>query len=300
MLCAGYHEGAVLRKGWNLVEAVDNPPMIAPDRIAAVVADAMVAKAKKPKGTMFLLAISAGALIGLGFVYYVTTQMGASSVEWTGLTKVAGGLAFSVGLGLVILTGADLFTSTTVSVIPAVRRTISPGTWASHWAVVYLGNLVGAVGLATLVFYAGVDSHGGGAFGSVVLEVASAKVSHSWLEAFLLGVLANFLVCLAVWVSFAARTVAGKIIAITGPISLFVATGFEHSVANMFMIPLGIMVGSRADAATVSDLGINVDQLTVTGFITDNLIPVTAGNIVGGTVLVALFYWLVYLKKQEG
>ncbi|HJE52413.1 MAG TPA: formate transporter FocA [Tessaracoccus flavescens] len=281
--------------------------IVAPPGIAAVTEQAMIGKARKGRFEMFLLALTGGAFIGLGFIFFTTSQMGAASNDWYGLTKVVGGLCFSVGLVLVVLTGADLFTSTTMSVIPLIRKKINPGEWISHWLIVYLGNIIGAVGLAFLVFMGGTYMQGHGAWGVAAINSAFAKVSHTWLEAFALGILANLAVCLAIWTSNAGRSLTDKLLAITGPIALFVASGFEHSVANMFMIPMGLIVknfggqefwGSEAVAAA----GLTpeaVSHLTVSSFFLDNLIPVTLGNIVGGSILVGVYYWACYLRPHD-
>lgn len=281
--------------------------IVPPPGIPAVTEAAMIGKATKGRFEMFLTSLSGGAFIGLGFIFFVTSQMGAGAVEWYGLTKVVGGLSFSVGLVLVVLTGGDLFTSTTMSVVPLIRRKLSVGTWLSHWITVYLGNIIGAVGLAFLVFLGGTHLQGHGAWGAVAINTATAKVSHTWIEAFALGVLANLLVCLAIWVSNAGRSLTDKLLGITGPIAAFVATGFEHSVANMFIIPMGLIVknfggeefwGSEA----VTAMGLTPDavgNLTVGSFFADNLIPVTLGNIVGGSLLVAIYYWAIYLRPAD-
>lgn len=289
-------------------DSARHTPIIPPADIAGVVKDGMIAKANKGRFEMFLLALSAGALIGVGFIFFTTTQMGASAVEWYGLTKLIGGLAFTVGLFLVIVTGADLFTSTTMTVIPLIDRQITVRQWLVHWGIVYAGNVIGAVLLATLVFFAGTYMQGDGAWGAVAVNTATAKISHGWAEAFLLGVLANFLVCLGIWGANAARTVVDKAVAVLGPIALFVATSFEHSVANMFMIPMGIMISRFGgekfwDSSGAAELGLTqegVADLSVNSFIFDNLIPVSLGNIVGGAVLVGLFYWRVYIRPHQG
>jgi len=289
------------------VDESAKPTVVPPPSIPAVVETAMVGKALKSRFEMFLLSLTGGAFIGVGFIFFTTTQMDAGAVDWYGITKLVGGLAFSVGLILVVLTGADLFTSTTMTVIPLARNKITGGQWITHWVIVYLGNIIGAVGLAVIVFLAGTYMQGGGAWGLVTVNTALSKVSHGWLEAFLLGILANMLVCLAIWTSFAGRSLTDKVLAIIGPIALFVASGFEHSVANMFMIPMGLLVkhfGGDAfwNSEAVTSAGLTpeaVGDLTVTSFFMDNLIPVTVGNIVGGAVLVALYYWRIFLRPEE-
>lgn len=275
---------------------------VPPAEIATTTENAMIAKVEKERLKTFLLAIAAGAFIGLGFIFFVTSQMGAGSVEWVGLTKVLGGVVFSTGLLLVILTGADLFTSTTMTVVPWSHKRISTSQWLIHWVNVYAGNFVGALLLVAVVFGAGVYLNGSGEWGVTVLDASLKKVSHTWVEAFLLGLLANFLVCLAVWGATAAKAVADKALAILGPIALFVATGFEHSVANMFLIPLGIAIRHGGSEEFWSTAGVQASEyadLTVGSFFLDNLIPVTLGNIVGGAVFVGLSFSLVYLGRKR-
>lgn len=271
--------------------------MVAPAAIPGVNEELLIGKAKKGRFEMFLLSLSGGAFIGLGFIFFTTSQMGAGAVEWYGATKVVGGLVFSVGLVLVALTGGDLFTSTTMSVVPLIRKKLTGAQWISHWVTVYIGNIIGAVGLATLVYLGGTHLQGNGAWGAVTLNSALAKVSHTWVQAFVLGILANLAVCLAIYTSNAGRSLADKLLAITGPIALFVSTGFEHSVANMFMIPLGILIKGSAGGEFWSQTGLDqaaFADLTWVNFFVDNLLPVTLGNIVGGGVMIGVLYWTIF------
>lgn len=285
----------------------DSATLLPPAAIIAAIDDSMVAKAHKPRSTAFLLAIMAGAFIALGFIFYTSTQMGASDYAWYGPTKTVGGVAFSVGLALVIFTGADLFTSATMTLVPLVRRRISVSEWGIHWLVVYVGNFVGALAVAAIVFFSATYEQGHGQWGAVVLQLVSGKVTHSWLEAFLLGIMANLCVCLAVFMATGAKSGVHKMLAVVGPIALFVATGFEHSVANMFLIPLGILIAGHgsgefwaSDAVMQAGYGPDITEtINVSNFLIDNLIPVTVGNIVGGGVLVGLAYSFIYLRSAE-
>lgn len=285
----------------------DSATLLPPAAIIAAIDDSMVAKAHKPRSTTFLLAIMAGAFIALGFIFYTSTQMGASDYAWYGLTKTVGGVAFSVGLALVIFTGADLFTSATMTLVPLVRRRISVSEWSIHWLVVYVGNFVGALAAAAIVFFSATYEQGHGQWGAVVLQLVSGKVTHSWLEAFLLGIMANLCVCLAVFMATGAKSGVHKMLAVVGPIALFVATGFEHSVANMFLIPLGILIAGHgsgefwaSDAVMQAGYGPDITEtINVSNFLIENLIPVTVGNIVGGGVLVGLAYSFIYLRSAE-
>ncbi|MDO5700574.1 MAG: formate transporter FocA [Bowdeniella nasicola] len=268
--------------------------MNTPAQLVDIAEDGLIKKATSPFRVTFLSAMFAGALIGVGFVFYTTSQVGAADLPF-GLAKVIGGIVFSTGLALVIVTGADLFTSTSMTLLPASDGKLAWSRLLQHWGVVYLGNFVGSVLIASIVFMAGTPGNAAGGWGAVVLKVSVAKVSHSWLEVFFLGVMCNFMVCLAVWMSFAGKTVTDKVLAVTFPIALFVASGFEHSVANMFMLPLGLMLKGQADPTIMEALGtgVNLDALNAGTVLVNNLIPVTLGNIVGGGVMIGLgmFLW---------
>lgn len=263
--------------------------LLTPACIAEAAEEAMVGKAGNQPWRMFLLALMGGGWIALGFVFYVTSQVGASGLPW-GLTRLIGGTVFSVGLLLVVVTGAELFTSTTMTLIAKAAGRLTWGKLLRHWAIVYMGNFLGALAIMALCWFGGLPHHAKGAWGRVVLDSASAKLSHSWGEAFTLGVFCNLCVCAAVWMSYAGRSVVDKAIAVVGPVALFVATGMEHSVANMFLIPLGISVRTI-------DAGGGYDGLTWVGFLWRNLLPVTLGNIVGGGVMVGLMGWFVQRRR---
>ncbi|VEI12966.1 formate transporter FocA [Trueperella bialowiezensis] len=279
-----------------------------PQETAEYLAEQMLGKATNRWGRMFVLAVAAGVMIGLGFAFYITTQQGAAGAPWIGEAKFLGGVAFSVGLILVVLTGMDLFTSTTMTLVPLTRKQISPGRFAGHWAVVYGGNFLGGLALAACLVGAGTYMQGGGAWGVAAIQTAMAKVSHTWPQAFLLGMFCNVMVCLAVVLAYAGRTVTDKILGIVGPIALFVATGFEHSVANMFLIPAARLITEVAGPqfwesvpALAADLTKADAQSTLTApaFFFDNLLPVTLGNIVGGGIFVGLFMWFVHVKMAD-
>ncbi len=262
-----------------------------PAEMAALAQDAMLHKARGTVGRTLLLALTGGGFIALGFVFYVTSQVGADAMPW-GVAKVLGGLVFSVGLMLVVLTGADLFTSTTMTLMLKASGDLSWWRLLRHWGLVYVGNAVGALTIVALILAGGVQHSAGGQWGQVVLATASHKLDHTFLEAVALGILCNLLVCLAVWAAFSGRTTTDKILALVGPVALFVATGFEHSVANIFMVPLGILI--RPEFAPGG-----LEELTWVNFVTANLIPVTLGNIVGGGLMIGLFYWLVFRPKRS-
>lgn len=252
----------------------------APAQIAERVERAGVAKARLPFLETFTLGVLAGAFIALGAMLFtlVSTDPGTGF----GPARFLGGIAFSLGLVMVAIAGAELFTGNNLLVMAWVDGRIGLAELARNWAIVYLANFVGAVGMAVLVWLADGLALGQGRVLETAAAIARAKVALGPVEAFFRGVLCNVLVCMAVWLSFAARDVAGKILAIVFPISAFVALGFEHSIANMYLIPVAIVHG-------VPGVGL--------GGLFANLVPVTAGNVVGGGGLVALAYWLCYRQR---
>ncbi|UXI02819.1 formate transporter FocA [Photobacterium sp. TY1-4] len=260
-----------------------------------------VGKATKPTRTTVALAVTAGVFIGLAFVFYLTVTTGGSNLSW-GLNRLLGGVAFSLGLILVVICGGELFTSTVLSAIACANRQISPRQMLGTWGKVYAGNFLGAMLLLVLVSIAGLYQLDGGQWGLNALNVAQHKLHHQPMQAFALGVLCNLLVCLAVWMTFCSTNMMTKMAMVILPVAMFVSTGFEHSVANMFMVPLGITIQHLAPDTFWLELGVDPSQyadLTFRNFIFANLIPVTLGNIVGGGVLVGLGYWTIYRAPLE-
>ncbi len=271
-----------------------------PREIAEKAETVGAAKARLDVVTLLVLALLAGAFIALGAMFSTTLLSGAADAPW-GIARFVAGLGFSVGLILVVIGGAELFTGNTLMVMALASRRIALSEMLRAWAIVYVGNLLGAVGTALLVFLAGQYLYNGGNVGAVALSIARAKAELPPIQALFLGVLCNVLVCLAVWLSMAARTVADKILAIMLPIAAFVGAGFEHSVANMYFLPLGMMLRWGAPGSFWSGIGAApADYASVDmGGLIANLVPVTLGNIVGGGVLVGLVYWFVYLRRRE-
>lgn len=251
-----------------------------PSRMAELVEDVGVKKAALPIVPTLMLGLLAGVFIAFGAMFY--TLVITDQYMGLGSARILGGVAFSLGLILVVVGGAELFTGNNLIVMAWADRKVTTKQLLRNWGLVYIANLSGAVGAVALVFWSGTLSFGEGAVSETALEIAIAKVNLDPLQAFVRGILCNILVCLAIWLCFAARDVAGKILAIIFPISAFVALGFEHSVANMYFIPLGMLLSGGS--------------ITVMDFL-NNLIPVTLGNIVGGGVLVATVYWSIYLRK---
>ncbi|MBT8113157.1 MAG: formate/nitrite transporter family protein [Gammaproteobacteria bacterium] len=239
-----------------------------------------VKKAALPTVPTLMLGLLAGAFIAFGAMFF--TLVMTNQYMGLGSARLLGGIAFSLGLILVVVGGAELFTGNNLIVMAWADRKVTTLQLLRNWGLVYISNLSGAVGAAALVYWSGTLSFGDGAVAETALDIAIAKINIDPLQAFIRGILCNVLVCLAVWLCFAAHHVAGKILAIVFPISAFVALGFEHSVANMYFIPLGMLVSGG--------------DISVMDFL-NNLVPVTLGNIVGGGVFVALVYWAIYLRK---
>ena len=250
--------------------------------------------------SLVALAVLAGAFIGLGAMFATTVLAGADAVLPFGVSRLLSGVVFCLGLILVVVGGAELFTGNNLMVMAWAAGKVSPREMLRAWAIVYVGNFIGAVGTAGIVFLSGQYLSGKGSVAGVALTIATNKVSLSFEHGLFLGILCNVLVCLAVWLAYGARTTADKIMAIVFPVSAFVVAGFEHSVANMYFIPLGLFIKAWAPAAMWTQIGatsVNYAALTWAGLV-DNLIPVTLGNIIGGGGLVGLFYWFVYLRKR--
>lgn len=267
----------------------------APAEMAQRVLKVGVAKARLPMADSLILAVMAGAFIGLGAAFATLTTTG--SPMGFGPTRVMGGVAFSLGLILVVVAGAELFTGNNLVAMAWASRQIRTRQVARNWILVYIGNFVGSVGTALLVFWSGTLALGDNAVAVNAIQIAAAKVELSWFEAFVRGILCNALVCLAVWLCNSARSTTDKILAIVWPIAGFVSLGFEHCIANMYFIPLGMLLKTDSDLVASLGPGASLESLSGWG-LTHNLIPVTLGNIVGGTLLVAGVYWFAYLRPK--
>ncbi|MEK9495358.1 formate transporter FocA [Photorhabdus sp. P32] len=280
----------------------DTPFNLLPPAVMTQIAnDIGVYKTTKPVAITYLSAITAGVFISIAFVFYITATTGTASVSY-GLAKLVGGICFSLGLMLVVVCGADLFTSTVLTIISKATGRITWHQMIKNWLNVYFGNLIGALFFVAIIWFAGQYRVADGLWGLNVLQTANHKMHHSFIEALCLGILANLMVCLAVWMSYAGRSLMDKVFAMILPVSMFVASGFEHSIANMFLIPLGIIIKHFAPTEFWINVGATPEQfsqLTISHFITDNLIPVTIGNIIGGAVLVGLTYWSIYLRSEQ-
>jgi formate/nitrite transporter len=253
-----------------------------------------VRKIETPALSLFALAVLAGAFIALGAVFATTVAAGTVAAWPYGVARLLTGLVFCLGLVLVVVGGAELFTGNSLIVMAWASRKVTTRAMLHNWLIVYLGNFVGAVATAAMVVVAGHQTFGDGAVGQAALAIARAKTSLGFVQAIALGVLCNALVCLAVWLTFSARSAVDKIAAIIFPITAFVAAGFEHCVANMYFVPVAIFIQDFAPGFPASSA-----PLTWGGFLLGNLLPVTIGNVIGGSVLVAAVYWAVYLRRSE-
>jgi formate/nitrite transporter len=256
-----------------------------------------VKKANLDFWSMFALAILAGSFIGLGAEFFtlVITDSGLAF----GTNKLVGGLVFSLGLILVVIAGAELFTGNNLIVMAWVGNKLTVGQLMRNWIIVYFGNLIGSLGTVVLMYltrqWAFADYH----VGATALNIAISKVNLSFSEGLARGILCNALVCLAVWLCMSSRSVADKVLAIVFPITAFVASGFEHSIANMYFIPMGLLLrGEPEVVAAAGKVASDLVNLNLQGFLA-NLMAVTTGNIFGGGFMVAAVYWFIYRRPKE-
>lgn len=269
-----------------------------PKDVAAKMCEAGVGKCRLPLLKMFLLAILAGVYIAFGAQLFLL--VGSDSTLGFGFTRFLSASVFTVGLMMVVVGGAELFTGNNLVLIAALDKKVSWGELLKNWVVVYIGNFIGSILIAAFLFWGGTWVFNNNLVGANALKVAVSKTSLTFAQAFFRGVLCNWLVCMAVWMAMASKDVIGKLFAIYFPIMAFVASGFEHSVANMFFIPYGIFLRSNpkileAAGKTLADVA-NLNWGTL---FTVNLIPVTLGNLVGGAFFVGFIYWVVYLMNKK-
>jgi formate/nitrite transporter len=285
-----------------------------PPAMAAKAEDLGVKKSGLGAANMFVLAILAGAFIAMGAIFATTVSAGTISVSAAdgatafktglpyGVVRLLSGLVFTLGLILVVVGGSELFTGNNLIVMAFSSGKVSFSALMRNWGIVYAGNFVGSVLTAFIMLLSKQYTFGAGAIGLTALNIAESKTSLEFVQAIALGMLCNALVCMAVWMCYSARTTTDKILAIIPPISAFVAAGFEHSVANMYFIPIGLFIKSFGDARffeTIGKTAADFPHLTWSNFFLANLLPVTIGNILGGAVMVGLIYWFVYLRKPK-
>lgn len=263
--------------------------MNSPQEIAEVYSNAGLAKTKMPFLKTFILAIFAGMFIALAGV---GAAVASASIQTASVAKLVGACVFPAGLAMVLVAGSELFTGNNLIIIPVLEGKATVGGMLRNWVIVYIGNFVGSLIVAALCTWGNVYALFGGALAQGIVNTANAKVSMQFGEAMIKGILCNFLVCIAVWMSFGAKTVGGKIAAVFFPIMVFVVSGFEHSVANMYYISAGLFTTARGA------YGVTSDVLNWGVFFTKNLIPVTLGNLIGGCVFTGAGYWTAYLRKK--
>ena len=271
-----------------------NPATIA-DTLARSVC---VAKTQASALKLTILGIFAGVYIGFGAQLAIMVTHDMAGFLGVGMAKLIGGAVFSVGLMLVVIAGAELFTGNNLIFLSVLGGEVGVGSLLRNWTIVYFANFVGSLLLVLLMYWSGLWKTDGGLVGAKALAIANSKVNLTFLQAFARGIMCNWLVCLAVWMAVSARTVVGKVWAIFFPIMAFVASGFEHSVANMFFIPMGLALKGQTAIVTAAGLADKLSHLTIGGMVM-NLIPVTLGNIVGGAFFVATLYWIVYLRDEK-
>jgi formate transporter len=274
-----------------------------PVEMAHRMEEAGVQKTRLDTWTMFTLAILAGAVIGTGAIFATVVSTGlADTGMGYGLIKLLTGMAFCLGLIAVVVAGAELFTGNNLLIMAFASGKVSLAALLRNWGIVYVGNFVGSILTAFIILLTRQYMSAGGAVGANALAIANGKCSLDFIQAIALGIMCNALVCLAVWLCFSARSTTDKILAIILPISAFVASGFEHSVANMYFISIGLLIKGAAVSGfwkTIGKTAADFSNLTWGGFFFKNLIPVTIGNIIGGVVCVGLVYWFIYLRPRK-
>lgn len=281
----------------------------------AVKAEAVgIKKASMPFWNMFVLAVLAGAFIAMGAIFATTIGAGSIAIKDAtgaaafatglpyGVTRLLMGLVFTLGLILVVVGGAELFTGNNLILMAFMNGKVTFSQLMRNWGIVYLGNFVGSVLTAIVMFFSKQYTFGGGSIGLTALNIGEAKAGLDFIPAIALGIMCNALVCMAVWLCFSARSTTDKILAIIPPIAGFVAAGFEHSIANMYFIPIALFIKSWGDPKFFEAIGKtaeNFPNLTWGNFFVGNLLPVTIGNIIGGAVMVGAVYWFVYLRGKK-
>ena len=273
--------------------------MLPPD-MALACESAGAAKAGRDALALIILGLLAGAFIAFGAIFMTVVLTGASELPW-GVARLLGGLVFSLGLILVIVSGAELFTGDSLMIVACASQRITVTGLLRAWFYVYAGNIAGALGTVALVFLAGQHEFAGGAVGRTALDVAAAKAALPTIQLFFLAILCNVLVCLAVWMSFGARTTTDKVLVIVPPVAAFVAAGFEHSIANVYFLPYGLAIKAWAEPEFWASIGREAAAYADLNFVTalHNIVVATFGNLVGGSLMVGAVYWFVYLRKRD-
>ena len=250
--------------------------------------------------TLLVLSVLGGAFIAFGAIFATTVSAGSSELSY-GVARLLAGLVFSVGFILIVIGGAELFTGNNLIVMAWASGKVKASDLLLTWAIVFVGNFIGAFMTALLMFYTTQYSFGTGSVGLAALSTAHAKTTLAFVPAVTLGIMCNALVCLAAWMCYSARTTVDRVVTIVPPIAAFVAAGFEHCIANIYFIPIGLFIKAGAPDSFWGAIGktaADFPSLTWSNFFVANLLPVTIGNVIGGSVMVAAVYWFVYLRKK--
>ena len=287
-------------------KAVEAPQLVSfdavlPAAMAGRAEDSGVKKVSTDTATLLALSVLAGAFIAFGAMFATTVSAGAAELPY-GIVKLLSGLVFSLGFLLVVIGGAELFTGNNLIVMAWASGKVTTGDLMRNWAIVFVGNFIGAFATAVLMFLTTQYSFGHGSVGLAALSTAQAKSSLAFVPAVALGIMCNALVCLASWMCYSARSNVDKFFTIILPVAAFVAGGFEHCIANMYFIPLGLFVKiGAADAfwASIGKTAADFPALTWGNFFVGNLLPVTIGNIIGGSIMVGAVYWFIYLRNRN-
>lgn len=271
-----------------------------PHDMALACEAAGAAKAQRDGVTLLVLGVLAGAFIALGAMFMTVVATGSGDLPW-GLARLLGGLVFSLGLILVIVGGAELFTGDALMVVACASRRISVSALLRAWTLVYIGNIIGALATAGIVFLSAQHQMAGGAVGATALTIAAAKAAIPIVSLFFLAVLCNVLVCLAVWMTFGARTTTDKVMVIVPPVTAFVATGLEHSIANLYLLPYALALKAWAAPdfwTSIGETAQDFSALTPSAAIR-NVVISTIGNLIGGSLMVGAVYWFVHLRGRR-
>ena len=283
----------------------DNTPQVVtfdaimPTMMAVRAEESGVKRASTDPLTLLVLSVMAGAFVSFGAIFATTVSAGAAGMPY-GVVRLLIGLVFSAGLIMVVIGGAELFTGNNIIVMAWASGRVTTRALLINWVLSFAGNFFGAIATAALVFYSTQYTFGGGAVGLAALSTANAKTSLTFVPALTLGIMCNAMVCLAVWMCFSARTNIDRVVTAIPPIAAFAAAGFEHCIANIYFIPMGLFIKAGAPTSFWQAIGktaADYPDLTWSNFLVGNLIPVTIGNIIGGSILVAAVYWFVYLRK---
>ena len=274
---------------------------VLPATMAARAEETGVRKASTDILTLLVLSVLAGAFIAFGAIFATTVTAGSADLPY-GVVRILNGLAFSLGIMLVVVAGAELFTGNTLIVMAWASGKVRTRDLLVNWTVAFAGNFVGAFATAVMMYYSTQYTFGGGSVGLMALSTANAKASLAFVPAVILGIMCNALVCLAVWMCYGARTTVDKVVTVIPPIAAFAAAGFEHCIANIYFISMGLFIKAGAPASFWTSIGktaADYPDLIWENFLVGNLLPVTIGNIIGGSLMVAAVYWFVYLRKRS-